>query len=155
MIASAAFDKTIQQFEAKPKDAEKLLDKIEAEHELLLDILVGSNAESLTDDEADYLIFLFAALFETFQREVGIKEYTQKQIEEAEEKAWEIINEKKDFNSSVARLYELSEEKDAVEFIELSLGPDDENEYNITDTGRVIMLAVMAGELMVFTDGVN
>ncbi|MBK9270311.1 MAG: hypothetical protein IPM48_01825 [Saprospiraceae bacterium] len=152
MIASAAFDQTIIQFENKPKEAERLLDKIEAEHELLLDILVGTNAESLTDDEADYLIFLFAALFETIRREKGIKEYDQKQIEDAEEKAWEIINEQKDFEKSVEKLYEISEEKDAVEFIELSLGPDDENEYNITDTGRLIMLAVLAGELMVFTD---
>lgn len=151
MISTEQLDQSILRFENDAKQADKLLNLIEENHQLLLDILIGTNAEELSDDEMDYLLFLFAAMFDAFNRQNPVSSWDQKQIERAEEKAWEIINEKKDFSSAIQYLYDSLEEKDCVDFIELSIGPDEENEFNITESGRIIMLAVLTAELMLLS----
>lgn len=152
MIPAEKFDQTIGRFESAPNEADKVFDRIESEHQLMLDILIGTNSDSLSEEEMDYLVFLYAVVFETFHREKGIKTLTQEQIEEAEEKAWEVVNEKKDFAGAVTHFYDTLEEKDAVDFVELSIGPDDENEYNLSEAGRTIMLAVLMAEVMLLSE---
>lgn len=152
MIPAEKFDQTIGRFESAPNETDKVFDLIEGEHQLMLDILIGTNSDSLSEEEMDYLVFLYAVIFDTFSRESGLKTLTQEQIEEAEEKAWEVVNEKKDFAGAVTHFYETMIEKDAVDFVELSIGPDDENEYNLSDAGRTIMLAVLMAEVMLLSE---
>ena len=60
MITTQTIDQTIARFESQSKDVDDAFEALENDHQELLDVLAGSNAESLTDDEMDYLLFLFA-----------------------------------------------------------------------------------------------
>lgn len=43
--------------------------------------------------------------------------------------------------------YEHSAQHDLIEFIELSVGPDEENEFELSDSGRTILLAALLAEV--------
>lgn len=151
MIKYEQLDASIIQFQNQPKAVDAVLQNLESEHALLMDILIGSHAELLTEEELDYLLFLFIALFETYRREKGIRIYVERDILEAEEFSWMIINENNQYENAMDLFYDSSEEQDIMEFIDLSIADDEENEINISDPGRLILLAVLMALTRVLT----
>lgn len=151
MILYDQLDATIIKFQNQPKVVDKVLAQVESEHEMLLDILVGSHAELLTEEELDYLLFLFLALFETYQREKEIRNYEERDILEAEEFCWMIINENNRYEDAIDLFYDATSQQDVMEFIDLSIAPDEENEIKLTDPGRLILLAVLTALTRVLT----
>jgi hypothetical protein len=143
MIASHQLDETIIRFESNPNEIDKVLNHLESEQELLLDILIGTHAELLTEEEMDYLLFLFLGIYSTFQKIQPVEPLTENEITKAEEFSWKIINENNDYNKAMEIFFNEIKEGEVMDFIDLSIAADDENEINITDPGRLIMLAVL------------
>ncbi|HRG34371.1 MAG: hypothetical protein JNK69_07665 [Saprospiraceae bacterium] len=147
MITTQTIDQTIARFESQSKDVDDAFEALENDHQELLDVLAGSNAESLTDDEMDYLLFLFAVIYDSYRKSGPLPNPDLEQIEKTEDSVWEIINDKKDLASVLDHYYEHSAQHDLIEFIELSVGPDDENEFELSDSGRTILLAALLAEV--------
>ena len=147
MITTQTIDQTIARFESQSKDVDDAFEALENDHQELLDVLAGSNAESLTDDEMDYLLFLFAVIYDSYRNSGPLPNPDLEQIEKTEDSVWEIINDKKDLASVLDHYYEHSAQHDLIEFIELSVGPDDENEFELSDSGRTILLAALLAEV--------
>lgn len=143
MIDSHQLDETIIRFESNENEIDKLLKHIEAEQSLLLDILIGTHAELLTEEEMDYLLFLFLGIYATFKKVQAIKTFSENEIAKAEEFSWKIINENNDYNKAMEIFFNEIKENEVMDFIDLSIAADDENEVKITDPGRLIMLAVL------------
>lgn len=143
MIASHQLDETIIRFENQPKDLDRLLDHLQEEQALLMDILVGSHSELMTEEELDYLIFLFLGIYGTFKNQQAIPVFAESDIINAEEASWKVINEHNDYNQAMEVFFSEIKEENVMEFIDLSIAPDDENEIKISDPGRLIMLAVL------------
>ena len=144
MIQSHQLDETIIRFESNPKEIDKLLNQIESEQSLLIDILIGTHAELLTEDEMDYLLFLFLGIYGTFQKVQKIEPFSEIEITKAEEFSWKILNDNNDYDKAMETFFNEIKETEVMDFIDLSIAPDDENEVKITDPGRLIMLAVLA-----------
>jgi len=147
MITTQTIDQTIARFESQSKDVDDAFEALENDHQELLDVLAGSNAESLTDDEMDYLLFLFAVIYDSFRKSGSFPSPNLEGIEKTEDAVWEVINDKKDLASVLDHYYERSPQHDLIEFIELSVGPDDENEFELSDSGRTILLAALLAEV--------
>lgn len=143
MIAAHQLDETILKFENNAKELDKLLDHVQEKQSLLIDILIGTHAELLTEEEMDYLLFLFLVIYGTFQKQTDIPIFTEQEIAKAEEFSWQIINENNDYNKAMDQFFAAIPEEDVMDFIDLSIAPDDENEIKITDPGRLIILAVL------------
>jgi hypothetical protein len=143
MIESHQLDETIIRFENDAKHIDKLLDHIQDEQSLLLDILVGSHAELLTEEEMDYLLFLFLGIYGTFQKVSEIPVFNEQEISKAEEFSWKILNEHNDYQKAMDTYFEVIKETEVMDFIDLSIAADDENDIKITDPGRLIILAVL------------
>lgn len=143
MITSQLLDQRVIQFQSQPAEIDKLLNHLQSNQELLMDILIGSHAELLTEEELDYLIFLFLVIYGTAQKLQIIPEFTEDQIIKTEEKSWQIINEHNDYDTAIEAFYQQFSNQDLIEFIDLSIAPDDENEIQITGPGRLILLAVL------------
>ncbi len=143
MILAHQLDETIIHFEKNEKELDKLLDYVQEKQSLLLDILIGTHAELFTEEEMDYLLFLFLGIFGTFQKHKELPIFTEQQINKAEEFSWKILNENNDYNTAIQAFFAQVPEEDVMDFIDLSIAPDDENEIKITDPGRLIMLAVL------------
>jgi hypothetical protein len=143
MIQSHQLDETIIRFESNPSEIDKLLDHIQEEQSLLIDILIGTHAELLTEEEMDYLVFLFLGIYGTFQKINPIASFSESEVNKAEEFSWKIINEHNDYNQAVETFFNEIKETEVMDFIDLSIAADDENEVKITDPGRLIMLAVL------------
>ena len=143
MIQSHQLDETIIRFENNQKEVDKLLDHLQADQAMLLDILVGTHAELLTEEELDYLLFLFLCIYDTFQKQITIPIFSESGISKSEEASWRIINENNDYRQAIDLFFSETQEEDVMDFIDLSIAPDDENEVKITDPGRLIMLAVL------------
>ena len=62
MISHATIDQYIASFENSTSLLEKTFDEIEEKNSDLIDILVGSHGEMLSDEEMDYLVFLFGVV---------------------------------------------------------------------------------------------
>ncbi len=144
MIQSHQLDETIIRFESNPNEIDKLLDHIQSEQSLLIDILIGTHAELLTEEEMDYLLFLFLGIYGTFQKISPVTPFSESEISKAEEFSWKIINEHNDYNQAVETFFNEIKETEVMDFIDLSIAADDENEVKITDPGRLIMLAVLS-----------
>lgn len=143
MIAAHQLDETILNFENNAKELDKLLDHVQEKQSLLIDILIGTHSELLTEDEMDYLLFLFLGIYGTFQRQTEIPIFSEQEIAKAEEFSWQIINDNNDYNKAMDLFFASIPEEDVMDFIDLSIAPDDENEIKVTDPGRLIMLAVL------------
>lgn len=143
MIESHQLDETIIRFENNEKEIDKLLDHIQNEQSLLIDILIGTHAELLTEEEMDYLLFLFLGIYGTFNKTQPIQVFTESEITRAEEFSWKIINDNNDYDLALESFFKEIKEEEVMEFIDLSIAPDEENEVNITNPGRLIMLAVL------------
>ncbi|MES1225175.1 MAG: hypothetical protein ABUT20_57360 [Bacteroidota bacterium] len=143
MIESHQLDETIIRFESNPKEIDKLLDHVQSEQSLLLDILIGTHAELLTEEEMDYLLFLFLGIYGTFQKVKSIQPFSEAEVMKAEEFSWKILNENNDYDKAMEIFFTEIKETEVMDFIDLSIAPDDENEVKITDPGRLIMLAVL------------
>lgn len=143
MIESHQLDETIIRFESNPKEIDKLLNQIESEQSLLIDILIGTHAELLTEDEMDYLLFLFLGIYGTFQKVQAVEPFSENEITKAEEFSWKILNENNDYDKAMEIFFNEIKETEVMDFIDLSIAADDENEVKITDPGRLIMLAVL------------
>lgn len=143
MIESHQLDETIIRFESNPKEIDKLLDHIQSEQSLLIDILIGTHAELLTEEEMDYLLFLFLGIYGTFDKQQTISPFSEQEISKAEEFSWKIINDNNDYNIAMETFFNEIKETEVMDFIDLSIAPDDENEIQISDPGRLIMLAVL------------
>ena len=143
MIQSHQLDETIIRFESNANEIDKVLDHIQSEQSLLIDILIGTHAELLTEEEMDYLLFLFLGIYATFQKIQTIELFSENEISKAEEFSWKIINDNNDYNQAMETFFNEIKETEVMDFIDLSIAPDDENEVKITDPGRLIMLAVL------------
>ncbi|MDQ3140673.1 MAG: hypothetical protein M3Q56_00325 [Bacteroidota bacterium] len=148
LITTEDLDKTIAEFDSNPNFVDKAFDQLEKDNQLMLDILLGSYSELLTEEELDYLVFLFGVLYFSYAKKGTIQNFTEIQINNTEESTWQLINQDKDFGKCIDRFFETSEEKDVLEFIELSIGPVDDSEIKISDEGRITMLAVLMSELL-------
>ncbi len=144
MIQSHQLDASILRFQNNPKYIDKVLDQIQTEQALLIDILIGSHSELLTEEELDYLLFLFLAIYDSFQQLTPIPIFEENAIIKAEEASWAVINAHNAYDDMVEQLTSEIKEQEVIEFIDLSIAPDDENEIRITDPGRLIMLAVLS-----------
>lgn len=144
MIAAHQLDETILNFENNAKELDKLLDHVQEKQSLLIDILIGTHAELLTEEEMDYLLFLFLGIYGTYQKQAEVPIFTEQEIAKAEEFSWQIINDNNDYNTAMDLFFAAIPEEDVMDFIDLSIAPDDENEIKITDPGRLILLAVLA-----------
>ncbi len=91
----------------------------------------------------DYLLFLFLGIYGTFQKQTEIPIFSEQEIAKAEEFSWQIINDNNDYNKAMDLFFASIPEEDVMDFIDLSIAPDDENEIKVTDPGRLIMLAVL------------
>lgn len=78
MINSELLDKIIEQFETNPGGFDLTLEQIEKNNILCFDILLGSHAELLTDEEMDYLVFLYVILYEAIQRTTTVAQPDEK-----------------------------------------------------------------------------
>lgn len=143
MINTQQLDACVIRFQNQPKEIDKLLEDLQSNQTLLMDILVGSHAELLTEEELDYLLFLFLVLYGTFKQAVQIPVFSENEVIHAEEFSWKFINEQNDYDKLVELFYTEIPSQDIMEFIDLSIAPDDENEISITPPGRLIMLAVL------------
>lgn len=143
MITQESIDKQIASFESNPAALEKTLDKIETSNADLIDILIGTPGELLTEDEMDYLIFLFGVIYHVVDGVHPIPNYDEDEITKVEEEVWQVINDSKNFDKSIEIFYETLHEKEIVDFIEISIADIEDSEIVITDPGRVIMLAVL------------
>ncbi|MBK6543708.1 MAG: hypothetical protein WAS55_07675 [Saprospiraceae bacterium] len=143
MIESHHLDETIVRFENNEKELDKLLVHLQSDQSLLLDILIGTHSELMTDDEIDYLMFLFLGIYGTFQKQITIPVFDEAAISKSEEESWKVINENNDYNTALDIFFSELKEEEVMEFIDLSIAPDDENEIKISDPGRLIMLAVL------------
>ncbi|MBK9716725.1 MAG: hypothetical protein IPO85_04270 [Saprospiraceae bacterium] len=147
MITHDQLDQTIANFEHDPKIVDAAFEALENSHQLLIDILAGTHATLLTDDEMDYCLFLFAIIYHTVSKYRALPELDEAYIVKVEESVWEFINDHKDFETCIDHYLNQSEEKDLYEFIELSIGPSDDQDIAISDTGRIIMLAILVAEV--------
>lgn len=143
MVTSQQLDASVIRFQSQPEAIDKLLNHLQSQQELLMDVLIGSHAELLTEEELDYLLFLFLVIYSTFQQQSIIPIYSEDQIIQAEEASWQIINEFNNYEDALSAFYTNIKNEELMEFIDLSIAPDDENEINITDPGRLILLAVL------------
>jgi len=84
MIAAHQLDETILNFENNAKELDKLLDNVQEKQSLLIDILIGTHAELLTEEEMDYLLFLFLGIYGTFQKQSEIRILSKQEIANAE-----------------------------------------------------------------------
>ncbi len=144
MIQSHQLDASILRFQNNPKYIDKLLDQLQTDQTLLIDILVGSHSELLTEEELDYLLFLFLAIYDSFQQIAPIPVFDESTIIKAEEASWAIVNAHNAYDDMVEHFNKEIREVEVIEFIDLSIAPDDENEIRITDPGRLLMLAVLS-----------
>lgn len=151
MITAEELDKIVTDFDAKPEEIDAVLLELESTQSNLLDILIGSHAEMLGEEELDYLLFLFMVIYFGFKKKQEIKIIEEEEIVSAEEKVWGLINQHKQFEAIVEKLYENENREGLIEFIEVSLEPDDENEFHISETGRIIMLAVLVSEIEILS----
>ncbi|MCC6816206.1 MAG: hypothetical protein IT267_07340 [Saprospiraceae bacterium] len=143
MILSENIDLLVEDFEKNPEKFDKALEKIEADNVVLFDILLGSHAEVLNDDEMDFLVFLFVIIYSSADKQYQITCYNEQDIEKEDDKSWEVINTIKDFVLCYDHFETESSEKELMDFILISIEEDDENEYNITTEGRMVMLSVL------------
>ncbi|NOT38085.1 MAG: hypothetical protein HOP11_11985 [Saprospiraceae bacterium] len=143
MIESEKIDRLVENFEKQPSSFDDALHKIENENVELFDILLGSHAEVLNDDEMDFLVFLFVIIYDSFSQENPIRHILEDEIEKEDDKTWDTINNIKDFNLCFDLFETESSEKDIMEFILISIEEDEENEYQLTTEGRVVMLSVL------------
>ena len=152
MIESRQLDEMIIQLESNPKQVDKILDSIQQNQPLLLDILVGTHAELLTESEIEYLLFLVIALYATYQKRGEVKIFSEQEIMAAEEASWKIINDHNDYNQAIEVFFDEVKETEVMDFIDLSIAPDDENEIPITNPGRLILLAVLTALAKLLND---
>ncbi|MBK9109659.1 MAG: hypothetical protein IPM92_15120 [Saprospiraceae bacterium] len=143
MINTQQLDACVLKFQNQEKEIDKLLDELQTDQALLMDVLVGSHAELLTEEELDYLLFLFLVLYGTFKQQISLPVFSEDEVIKAEEFSWKYINEQNDYDKLVEIFYAEIPNQDVMEFIDLSIAPDDENEIKITPPGRLIMLAVL------------
>lgn len=147
MINSELLDKIIEQFETNPAGFDLTLEQIEKDNILCFDILLGSHAELLTDEEMDYLVFLYVILYEAIQRTSTVAQPDEKTVEQTDESTWDIVNEHKDIEACFDTFVNLTGNEDLVEFIYSSLDPDDESAHHFSDTARVVMISVLISEV--------
>lgn len=143
MITGDKIDLMVENLEKNPSQFDIVLEKIEKENVELFDILLGSHAEILNDDEMDFLVFLFVIIYESYAQENEIPHFTEQIIEKEDDATWGVINTTKDFILCFDHFETESTEKDLMEFILISIEEDDENEYKITNEGRIVMLSVL------------
>ncbi len=143
MISSEQIDKLVEDFEKNPSLFDNALEKIEKDNVELFDILLGSHAEILNDDEMDFLVFLFTIIYSVKDLNEPVRHFSEEEIEKEDDKTWDSINEIKDFILCFDHFETISTENDLMEFILISIEEDEENEYQITTEGRVVMLSVL------------
>ncbi len=150
MINAEQLDQLVEEFESHPEKFEQALAKLESNHLLLIDILLGSHEEVLNNDEMDFLAFLFVLLYDAVSQAHDIPAMDESLIEKTDESTWEIINNN---NNNLEQCYEhfekLVTESELLDLVYTSLEPDEDNEYDITDAGRLVMTAVLVTELRV------
>lgn len=147
MITTDELDKIVEHFDAHPEEIDGVLQELESSQASLLDILVGSHAELLSEEELDYLLFLFLIIYVGFKNKKNIRIIEEEDIVLAEEKVWGLINVHKQFEPILEKLYENEIREGLIEFIEVSLEPDEEIEFHLSETGRITMLAVLVTEV--------
>ncbi|MBK7224228.1 MAG: hypothetical protein WAS56_06960 [Saprospiraceae bacterium] len=152
MISHATIDQYIASFENSTSLLEKTFDEIEEKNSDLIDILVGSHGEMLSDEEMDYLVFLFGVVYYSFSKQNPVKEYSEEEIQNVEEEVWAFLNENNKFDEAIDHFYESMTEKEIVDFIEVSIGDIDDSEIKISESGRVIMLAVLIAETKLLSE---
>jgi hypothetical protein len=152
MISHEQIDQNIAGFEKNSSLLEKTFDIIEANNNDLIDILIGSHGELLTEEEMDYLIFLFGVIYHVVSKEYNVKTYSPEEIEKVEEEVWQFINESHNFDQTLDHFYETIKEQEILDFIEVSIGEIEDSEIKITETGRTIMLAVLIAEAKLLTE---
>ncbi|MEP7197038.1 MAG: hypothetical protein ABI851_11000 [Saprospiraceae bacterium] len=145
MITETQIDLIVEDFEKNQSKFETVLEEIDRDNAQLFDILLGSHAEVLNDEEMDYLIFLFVIIYKAISQNYSILKLEEEAIEIADEASWEIINDCVDFTKSYDRIESEHSEKELLEFIFISLEEDEDN--NISETGRLVMLSVLASEV--------
>ncbi|MBK9258027.1 MAG: hypothetical protein IPM42_21465 [Saprospiraceae bacterium] len=123
MITNQQLDACVLKFQNQPKDIDKLLDELQTDQVMLMDILVGSHAEVLTEEELDYLLFLFLVLYATFKQEIQLPVYSEEEIILAEEWSWKFVNEENDYDKLVEIFYWELPNEEVMEFIDLSIAP--------------------------------
>ncbi|MEO6189875.1 MAG: hypothetical protein ABIO44_05385 [Saprospiraceae bacterium] len=146
MINLELLDKIVEDFEKNPAQFDKVLEKVEADNLALFDMLLGSHAEILNDDEMDYLVFLFIIIYEASSTAYNLSKIEEEPIERMDESTWEIINEYNDFEKCYDHIEKDFIEKELLEFIYVSIENDDEKDYDITESGRLVMLSVLITE---------
>ena len=146
MIKLELLDKIVEDFEKSPAQFDKVLEKVEADNLALFDMLLGSHAEILNDDEMDYLVFLFVIIYEAFSTAYNLSKVEEDSIERMDESTWEIINEYNDFEKCYDHIEKDFIEKELLEFIYVSIDKDEEKDYDITESGRLVMLSVLITE---------
>ena len=152
MISHATIDQYIASFENSTSLLEKTFDEIEEKNSDLIDILVGSHGEMLSDEEMDYLVFLFGVVYYSFSKQNPVQEYSEEEIQNVEEEVWAFLNENNKFDEAFDQCYESMTEKEIVDFIEVSIGDIDDSEIKISESGRVIMLAVLIAETKLLSE---
>ncbi len=151
MITSTQLDDVVDRFDRNPALLDEVLTHLETRQTQFLDILIGSNAELLSEDELDYLIFLFAVVYQTAYDIHPPEIFSEEQIALAEESVWAMINNDKNYEALIQRASGWVNMGDLVEFIDLSIGPDPGNEMKISEEGRLIMFAVLLSEAKLLT----
>ncbi len=152
MITEENLDKIVEEFEKDPSVFDRTLASIEDQNIVMFDILLGSHAEILNDDEMDYLVFLYVILYEAISRNYEIKTIDPELVEKMDEASWETINLHNDFESCYDAFYTSIEETELLEFIYVSLDEDEDREYEITASGKLVMLSVLVSEIMLLCE---
>lgn len=146
MISVADFQKIMDQFSDSPATVDKAIFKIEKENEVLMDILLGTHAEFLSDDEMDFLVLCFLSFYMAYTKEYQIKTFEENEISDVEESTWGRLNQLKNVDKALDLYYDELEEKDSIEFVGLlvmEIEDEEEKEMVLSDVAKQIFVTVL------------
>ncbi len=146
MISVADFQKIMDQFSDSPATVDKAIFKIEKENEVLMDILLGTHAEFLSDDEMDFLVLCFLSFYMAYTKEYQIKTFEENEISDVEESTWGRLNQLKNVDKALDLYYDELEEKDSIEFVGLlvmEIEDEEAKEMVLSDVAKQIFVTVL------------
>ncbi|MCC6752484.1 MAG: hypothetical protein IT266_00725 [Saprospiraceae bacterium] len=144
MITTEQLDACVEHFHAHPDSFEKQMTQLQTVQPDLAAILLNTNAELLSDEELDYLLFLFLILLSSYERQGPLPVFTAEEVITSEEASWKVINDHNDYDQAVEKFYRQLKNQDVVEYIDLAIAPDEESEIAISDPGRLVLLTVLS-----------
>jgi hypothetical protein len=137
LVEESIIDQAIEELELLHNEPEEIVDEIKESYPVIFAYLLSESFELLTEQENEEVFYIASVILKAIElADIEIPETTTEELENIEERNWEILSNSKDnaFRHRISVFFEGYKEEDLLAFVEDMLSDDEDT--TITKEGR-------------------